>query len=55
MKLVFEALCNKLIFQTLKKVRRYLEEQNQNIYTSRGVTLIDPAERGLRIVSFYVT
>lgn len=38
--------------QTLKKVRKYLEEQNQNIYISRGVMIVDPAERGLRIVSF---
>ncbi|XP_059161526.1 golgin subfamily A member 7-like [Physella acuta] len=41
--------------KTLKKVRRYLEEQNQTIYTSRGVTLIDPAERGLRILEIDIS
>ncbi|CAL1531851.1 unnamed protein product [Lymnaea stagnalis] len=41
--------------KTLKKVRRYLEEQNQTIYMSRGVMLIDPAERGLRILEIDIS
>ncbi|RUS82784.1 hypothetical protein EGW08_009448 [Elysia chlorotica] len=41
--------------KTLKKVRKYLEEQNQTIYMSRGVMLIDPAERGLRILEIDIS
>ncbi|KAI8789168.1 golgin subfamily A member 7 [Biomphalaria glabrata] len=41
--------------KTLKKVRIYLEEQNQTIYMSRGVMLIDPAERGLRILEIDIS
>ncbi|XP_005092693.1 golgin subfamily A member 7 [Aplysia californica] len=41
--------------KTLKKVRRYLEEQNQRIYMSRGVMIIDPAERGLRILEIDIS
>ncbi|BFZ01539.1 hypothetical protein BsWGS_04578 [Bradybaena similaris] len=41
--------------KTLKKVRHYLEEQNQNIFMPRGVMLIDPAERGLRILEIDIS
>uniref|UniRef100_A0A0B6YGB5 Ras modification protein ERF4 n=2 Tax=Arion vulgaris TaxID=1028688 RepID=A0A0B6YGB5_9EUPU len=48
-------LCMDTLYEkTLKKVRRYTEEQNHAIYMSRGVMLIDPAERGLRILEINI-
>jgi len=41
--------------KTLKKVRRYIEEQNQRIYMARGVMIVDPAERGLRILEIDIS
>lgn len=38
--------------QTLKKIKRYVEDQNQTVYVPRGLMVIDPVERGLRTVSF---
>ena len=38
--------------QVLKKIGRYIQDQNNNVYIPRGVLLIDPVERGLRVVSF---
>ena len=35
----------------LKKIGRFITDQNQTVYIPRGLMLIDPAERGLRIVS----
>ncbi|KAK6174503.1 hypothetical protein SNE40_017767 [Patella caerulea] len=34
----------------LKKVNRYIEEQNKTVYVPRGVMLVDPVERGLRVL-----
>ncbi|CAG5118010.1 unnamed protein product [Candidula unifasciata] len=49
-------MCMDTLYEkTLKNVRRYIEEQNQNIYMSRGVMLIDPAERGLRILEINIS
>ena len=31
---------------------RFVQDQNNSVYIPRGLMLIDPAERGLRIVSF---
>ncbi|KAK2163763.1 hypothetical protein LSH36_74g02001 [Paralvinella palmiformis] len=36
----------------LKKISRFIREQNETVYIPRGLLLIDPSERGLRIVSF---
>ncbi|KAK2182901.1 hypothetical protein NP493_331g05049 [Ridgeia piscesae] len=37
----------------LKKINRYIQEQNETVYVPRGLMLVDPAERGLRVVSLY--
>jgi len=38
--------------QVLKKIGRYIQDQNNTIYIPRGLLLVDPIERGLRVVSF---
>lgn len=38
--------------QVLKKIGRYIKDQNEKIYAPRGLMLTDPIERGLRVVSF---
>lgn len=49
-------MCMDTYYQkSLKKVRRYIEEQNQSIYMSRGVMIVDPAERGLRILEIDIS
>lgn len=37
--------------QCLKQVARFIEDQNSKIYHSRGLVLVDPIERGMRVVS----
>lgn len=38
--------------QVLKKIAKYIQEQNEKIYAPLGLLLTDPIERGLRVVSF---
>uniref|UniRef100_A0A8C9SMA9 Golgin subfamily A member 7 n=1 Tax=Scleropages formosus TaxID=113540 RepID=A0A8C9SMA9_SCLFO len=38
--------------KVLKKIAKYIQEQNDKIYAPRGLLLTDPIERGLRVVSF---
>lgn len=38
--------------QVLKKIAKYIQEQNDKIYAPRGLLLTDPIERGLRVVSY---
>lgn len=38
--------------QVLKKISKYIQEQNEKIYAPRGLLLTDPLERGMRVVSF---
>lgn len=38
--------------QVLKKIARYIKDQNEKIFAPRGLLLTDPIERGLRVVSF---
>uniref|UniRef100_A0A4W6CQR7 Golgin subfamily A member 7 n=1 Tax=Lates calcarifer TaxID=8187 RepID=A0A4W6CQR7_LATCA len=38
--------------KVLKKIARYIKDQNEKIYAPRGLLLTDPIERGLRVVSF---
>uniref|UniRef100_A0A4W3H486 Ras modification protein ERF4 n=1 Tax=Callorhinchus milii TaxID=7868 RepID=A0A4W3H486_CALMI len=38
--------------KVLKKIAKYVQEQNEKIYAPRGLLLTDPIERGLRVVSF---
>ncbi|XP_078269430.1 golgin subfamily A member 7B-like isoform X2 [Rhinoraja longicauda] len=37
--------------KVLKKISKYIQEQNEKIYAPRGLLLTDPIERGLRVVS----
>lgn len=37
--------------QVLKKISKYIQEQNEKIYAPRGLLLTDPLERGMRVVS----
>jgi len=49
-------LCKKTSYEkTLKKIQRYIEEENQNFYMSKGVTIRDPTERGLRLIEFDIS
>jgi len=34
----------------LKKVSRFIHEQNEQVWTKRGLLLTDPVERGLRVI-----
>lgn len=37
--------------QVLKKIAKYIQEQNEKIYAPRGLLITDPIERGMRVVS----
>nr|CAG4652320.1 EOG090X0IRX [Triops cancriformis] len=37
----------------LKKAAKFIIEQNERVWVPRGLLLVDPVERGLRVVSFY--
>ena len=39
----------------LKKIGRYIQQENDSVYVPRGLMLVDPSERGLRVVSLCVT
>lgn len=41
-----------VVFQVLKKISSYIQEQNEKVYAPRGLLLTDPIERGMRVVSF---
>lgn len=41
-----------LFLQVLKKISRYIQEQNEKVFAPRGLLLTDPVERGMRVVSF---
>eukprot|EP00062_Callorhinchus_milii_P025849 gi/632987287/ref/XP_007910708.1/ PREDICTED: golgin subfamily A member 7B-like [Callorhinchus milii] len=36
--------------KVLKKIAKYVQEQNEKIYAPRGLLLTDPIERGLRVI-----
>ncbi|KAL5022765.1 hypothetical protein ScPMuIL_001920 [Solemya velum] len=40
--------------KTLKKIKRYVEDQNQTVYVPRGLMVIDPVERGLRTLEICI-
>ncbi len=40
--------------QCLKKVAKFIIEQNERVYVPRGLLIIDPVERGLRVVSTFL-
>ncbi|CAJ1053124.1 golgin A7 family%2C member Ba [Xyrichtys novacula] len=39
--------------KVLKKIAKYIQEQNEKIYAPRGLLITDPIERGMRVVSFF--
>ena len=41
-----------LYLQCLRKVAKFVVEQNERVYAPRGLLITDPTERGLRVVSF---
>ncbi|KAH3788995.1 golgin subfamily A member 7-like [Dreissena polymorpha] len=48
-------ICMKTHYEKmLQKVSVYINEQNQNVYIPRGLMLIDPVERGLRVLEICV-
>ncbi|ETE68007.1 Golgin subfamily A member 7B, partial [Ophiophagus hannah] len=51
----FIFLCMETHYEkVLKKISKYIQEQNEKIYAPRGLLLTDPVERGMRVVSFLV-
>lgn len=40
--------------KTLKKINKFIAEQNQDYYVPRGLMLVDPVERGLRTLEICV-
>uniref|UniRef100_A0A8D1L5Y6 Golgin subfamily A member 7 n=1 Tax=Sus scrofa TaxID=9823 RepID=A0A8D1L5Y6_PIG len=38
----------------LKKVSKYIQEQNEKIYAPQGLLLTDPIERGLRVIEITI-
>ncbi|XKL62801.1 hypothetical protein PGB90_002634 [Kerria lacca] len=40
--------------KVLKKVARFVTEQNEKIYAPRGLLLVNPAERGLRVIEILI-
>lgn len=36
----------------MKKLGKYINEQNESVYVPRGLMIVNPMERGLRVVSF---
>jgi len=38
----------------LKKVAKFIIEQNERVYVPRGLLIIDPVERGLRVIEICV-
>ena len=47
-------VCFDMCDQVLKKIGRYILEQNNSVYIPHGLLLVDPVERGLRVVSLSV-
>lgn len=40
--------------KVLKKISRYIQEQNEKIYAPRGLLITDPIERGMRVIEISV-
>lgn len=41
-----------MFLQCLRKVAKFVTEQNDRVYMPRGLVLTSPVDRGLRVVSF---
>lgn len=47
----FIFLCMETHYEkVLKKISRYIQEQNEKIYAPRGLLITDPVERGMRVI-----
>ncbi|XP_054876504.1 golgin subfamily A member 7-like isoform X1 [Poeciliopsis prolifica] len=40
--------------KVLKRIAKYIQEQNDKIYAPRGLLLTDPIERGLRVIEITI-
>ncbi|XP_067909224.1 golgin subfamily A member 7B-like isoform X3 [Heterodontus francisci] len=40
--------------KVLKKISKYIQEQNEKIYAPRGLLVTDPIERGLRVIEIAI-
>lgn len=40
--------------KVLKKIAKYIQEQNEKIYAPRGLVIVDPIERGLRVIEISI-
>ncbi|XP_077582483.1 golgin subfamily A member 7-like isoform X2 [Stigmatopora nigra] len=40
--------------KVLRKVAKYIKDQNEKVYNPRGLVLTDPIERGLRVVEITI-
>jgi len=39
--------------QCMKKLKKYIDEQNTSVYSPRGLMIVNPMERGLRVIEIY--
>jgi len=40
--------------QTLRKISKFVASQNERIYNAKGLQLIDPTYRGLRVIEITI-
>uniref|UniRef100_A0A3B4AKE0 Golgin subfamily A member 7/ERF4 domain-containing protein n=1 Tax=Periophthalmus magnuspinnatus TaxID=409849 RepID=A0A3B4AKE0_9GOBI len=40
--------------KVLKKIAKYIQEQNEKIYAPRGLLITDPIERGMRVIEISI-
>ncbi|XP_077575188.1 golgin A7 family, member Ba [Stigmatopora nigra] len=40
--------------KVLKKISKYIQEQNEKIYAPRGLLITDPIERGMRVIEISI-
>ncbi|XP_069622776.1 golgin subfamily A member 7 [Ranitomeya imitator] len=40
--------------KVLKKIAKYIQEQNEKIYAPQGLLITDPIERGLRVIEITI-
>uniref|UniRef100_A0A8D2HTT9 Golgin A7 family member B n=1 Tax=Urocitellus parryii TaxID=9999 RepID=A0A8D2HTT9_UROPR len=51
----FIFLCMETHYEkVLKKISRYIQEQNEKIFAPRGLLLTDPVERGMRVIEISI-
>ncbi|XP_077311840.1 golgin subfamily A member 7B [Lithobates pipiens] len=51
----FIFLCMETHYEkVLKKISKYIQEQNEKIYAPRGLLITDPVERGMRVIEISI-